>query len=81
MPRDTTKQQLVSTNLQPTNLLFHHYALNSGANMAGMGKHAGGKKITSDISEHHKYNHGKYTRGLEVRGQESVSVISPSDSL
>lgn len=67
MPRDTAKQQLVSTNLQPTNLLFHHNALNSGANMAGTGKHAGGKKITGHISEQHKHNLDKYTWAQEAR--------------
>lgn len=67
MPRDTAKQQLVSTNLQPTNLLFHHNALNSGANMAGTGKHAGGWKITGHISEQHKHNHDKYTRAQGAR--------------
>lgn len=63
-PKDAAKQQLVSTNLQPTNLLFHHNALNSGANTAGTGKHAGGKKITGHISEQHKHNHDKYMKGL-----------------
>lgn len=67
MPRDTAKQQLVPTNLQPTNLLFHHNALNSGANMAGTGKHAGGKKITGHISEQHKHNHDKYTPAQGAR--------------
>lgn len=37
MPRATAEQQLVSSNLQPTNLLFDHNILNSDINMAGIG--------------------------------------------
>lgn len=37
MPRATAEQQLVSSNLQPTNLLFDHNILNSDTNMAGIG--------------------------------------------
>lgn len=37
MPRATAEQQLVSSNLQPTNLLFNHNTLNSDTNTAGIG--------------------------------------------